>query len=199
VVWIGRKPGIYTSWAECKAQVESYPGAKYMGFTTYDQALLAYQAPVPSPDVVNPILEQIQYLFPPDSIAVDASVNMKTGTMEYRGIHLSSMQLIFHVGPWDYGLKSNNIAEFLALVHGLQWLMQYDLDAPVYSDSITAMAWVRNKKINSKTLKKMPIPQIIEKVDNAIAWLHDNPNHAEVRKWNTEQWGEIPADFNRKS
>ncbi len=118
--------------------------------------------------------------------------------MEYRGIHLSSMQIIFHVGPLDYGLKSNNIAEFLAIVHGLQWLWQYNINAPVYSDSFTAITWVKNKKINSKALENNPVPQIKERIETALKWLKEHPKHAEVRKWNTQEWGEIPADFNRK-
>jgi ribonuclease HI len=198
VVWIGREPGIYDSWEKCKKQIEGFAGAKYKGFTTYEQAKLAFQSSSNNKNIVNPIIEKIQDKFPPNSIAVDAAVNMKNGIMEYRGIHLSSMQIIFHVGPLDYGLKSNNIAEFLALVHGLQWLWQYDINAPIYSDSHTAITWVKNKKINSKVLEKNPVPQMRERIENAINWLKEHPNHAEVRKWNTSEWGEIPADFNRK-
>lgn len=29
VVWKGRKPGIYTSWEQCKAQTDGFPGAKF--------------------------------------------------------------------------------------------------------------------------------------------------------------------------
>lgn len=198
VVWIGREQGIFDSWEECKKQIDGFAGAKYKGFTTYEQALLALQSYPSNTNIVNPIIEKIQNNFPHNSIAVDAAVNMKNGIMEYRGIHLSSMQIIFHVGPLDYGLKSNNIAEFLAIVHGLQWLWQYDINAPVYSDSFTAITWVKNQKINSKVLEKNPVPQIKERIEKALKWLKEHPKHAEVIKWNTQEWGEIPADFNRK-
>jgi ribonuclease HI len=29
-------------------------------------------------------------------------------------------------------------------------------------------------------------------------WLENNHYTTEVRKWKTEEWGEIPADFGRK-
>jgi ribonuclease HI len=198
VVWNGREQRIFESREECKKQIDGFAGAKYKSFTTYEQALLAFQSSPSNTNVVNPIIEKIQNNFPPNSIAVDAAVNMTNGIMEYRGIHLSSMQLIFHVGPLDYGLKSNNIAEFLAIVHGLQWLWQYDINAPVYSDSYTAITWVKNNKINSKVIENYPVPQIIDRVETALKWLKEYPKHAEVRKWNTQEWGEIPADFNRK-
>ena len=35
----GRVPGIYTTWEECKAQVEGYSGAVYKGFGEREQAL----------------------------------------------------------------------------------------------------------------------------------------------------------------
>ncbi len=34
----GRKTGIFTSWAECKAQVEGFPGARFKGFTDPNEA-----------------------------------------------------------------------------------------------------------------------------------------------------------------
>ena len=80
----------------------------------------------------------------------------------------------------------------------MQWLWQYDINAPVYSDSYTAITWVKNKKINSKVLENNPIAQIKERIEIALKWLQDHPKHAEVIKWNTKEWGEIPADFNRK-
>ena len=34
----GRKTGIFTSWAECKAQVEGFPGARFKGFADPNEA-----------------------------------------------------------------------------------------------------------------------------------------------------------------
>jgi len=34
----GRKTGIFTTWGECKAQVDGFPGARYKGFTDPNEA-----------------------------------------------------------------------------------------------------------------------------------------------------------------
>ena len=35
-------------------------------------------------------------------------------------------------------------------------------------------------------------------IRRAEAWLNNNTYTTEIRKWDTDHWGEIPADFNRK-
>ena len=42
VVWEGRKPGIYETWEECKAQVHKYSKAKYKSFGTKELAEIAF-------------------------------------------------------------------------------------------------------------------------------------------------------------
>lgn len=42
VVWKGRQTGIFTSWAECKAQVDKFAGAKYKSFPTQEEAESAF-------------------------------------------------------------------------------------------------------------------------------------------------------------
>ena len=38
VVWVGRRPGVYYTWSECYAQVNGYPGARYKGFVSVEDA-----------------------------------------------------------------------------------------------------------------------------------------------------------------
>ena len=38
VVWKGKRPGIYTSWDDCKAMIAGYKGAQYKSFKTFEEA-----------------------------------------------------------------------------------------------------------------------------------------------------------------
>ena len=128
-------------------------------------------------------------------MAVDAACSGNPGKMEYRGVHLPSFQQVFHFGPL-YG--TNNIGEFLAIVHALALLKQKGIDMPVYSDSRNAIAWVKQKKCKTKLPRDAKSEPIFQLIDRAERWLHDNTYSTPVLKWETEQWGEIPADFGRK-
>ena len=128
-------------------------------------------------------------------MAVDAACSGNPGKMEYRGVHLPSFQQVFHFGPL-YG--TNNIGEFLAIVHALALLKQKGIDMPVYSDSRNAIAWVKQKKCKTKLPRNAKSEPIFQLIDRAERWLHDNTYPTPVLKWETEQWGEIPADFGRK-
>lgn len=210
VVWSGKVPGIYTSWDECRKQVEGQEGSKYKSFKTMEEAQDAFsigydvyrqEHPVqpktntagdnniaPSKGVGGPAINE--------SIAVDAACSGNPGAMEYRGVYLKTGRQLFHVGPM-YG--TNNIGEFLALVHGLAFLKQKGMhDMPIYSDSRNAQLWVRAKKCKTKLErndKSEPLYQLIERAEN---WLKSNTYSNPIIKWPTEEWGEIPADFGRK-
>ena len=115
--------------------------------------------------------------------------------MEYRGIHLPSGQQVFHFGPIH---GTNNIGEFLAIVHALALMKQKGLEMPVYSDSYNAILWVRNRKCKTKLERTPESAKAYELIQRAETWLHKHPQHAPVLKWETSQWGEVPADFGRK-
>ena len=203
VVWVGVTPGIYRSWTECQLQTKGYAGAKYKSFDTLPEAEAAFASayadyirpvssshPVRKPDV--PVL-------PPglegNALAVDAACSGNPGRMEYRGVHLPSFQQVFHFGP-QYG--TNNIGEFLAIVHALAWLKQKGLEMPVYIDSRNAIAWVRQKKCKTKLPRDARSEPLFQLIERAEKWLRENDCSTPIRKWETEQWGEIPADFGRK-
>ena len=91
-----------------------------------------------------------------------------------------------------------NIGEFLAIVHGLAYLAERDQVFPIYTDSRTAMKWVRDKRIRTKLEKKPNNEKVFELVERAIKWLESNNYPNKIIKWETAAWGEIPADFGRK-
>ena len=132
----------------------------------------------------------------PESIAVDAACSGNPGAMEYRGVYLRTGKEIFHYGP-VYG--TNNIGEFLAIVHGLALLKQKGLDTmPLYSDSVNAQLWVRKKKCKTTLERNEKTEQLHQMIERGEAWLHGNTYANPIIKWKTEEWGEIPADFGRK-
>ena len=130
------------------------------------------------------------------SIAGDAACSGNPGKIEYRGVDIMTGRQIFHKGPFDQG--TNNIGEFLALVHGLALMKQQGSNKAIYSDSKTAMAWVRDKKCKTKLTPNAKNAQLLEIVKRAENWLLNNSYSNRILKWDTEQWGEIPADFGRK-
>ena len=130
-----------------------------------------------------------------DAWAVDAACSGNPGKMEYRGIDLATGEQVFHFGPM-YG--TNNIGEFLAIVHALALQQQMGICKTIYSDSYNAILWV-NKKHCKTTLPHNPeteqLHQIIARAEN---WLRTHTFRNPIIKWETAQWGEIPADFGRK-
>ncbi|MBP5195791.1 MAG: hypothetical protein J6035_00075 [Bacteroidaceae bacterium] len=130
-----------------------------------------------------------------EALCVDAACSGNPGMMEYRGVHIPSGRVVFHFGPIK---GTNNIGEFLAIVHGLALLEQRGLSMPVYSDSVSGMAWVRNRKAKTTLERTEETAQALDLVARAENWLRTHSYRNQVLKWQTEEWGEIPADFGRK-
>ncbi len=203
VVWEGKEPGIYRSWEECKRQVHGFEGALYKGFSTEAEARQAMVSPCwdyigKSAKPKQPNQEEILKFGIPnlESIAVDAACSGNPGLMEYRGVYTKTGEEIFRQGPFKEG--TNNIGEFLALVHGLAFLKQKNSNLPLYTDSKTALAWVRKKKANSLLVKNANNAILFDLISRAENWLKENSYSTQIMKWETSAWGEIPADFGRK-
>jgi len=200
VVWVGTKPGIYSSWPSCQAQIKGYPAAKYKGFATLAEAQKAFSgnakeyisaAKKGSPrKTMNSKLNIIH-----NSIAVDAACSGNPGVMEYQGVYTKDSRQLFHQ---KFPLGTNNIGEFLALVHGISYLQKNKLNIPIYSDSKIAMGWVNKKKCKSKLAETPKTKALYDMVRRAEQWLENNSVDVEILKWDTKNWGEIPADFGRK-
>jgi len=202
VVWKGAVPGIYETWEECKQQVLNCEGAKYKSFLNLIDAQAAFEQGYEAFYRSHPVSPKQAAVLAADhkpileSLSVDAAWNTVTKVMEYRGVHTGTHEVWFHQGPFPGA--SNNIGEFLALVHGLALLKQRNLQIPIYTDSVTAMAWVRAKKHKSIILPTEENAAIFDLLNRAEYWLRTNTYSTPIYKWDTPAWGEIPADFGRK-
>jgi ribonuclease HI len=198
VVWAGREPGLYYNWNDCKASIDNYENAKYKSFesleeaeTAFKKGWLHYYKSKSGRPIDNRTPKPTG-----DFIAVDAACSGNPGKMEYRGVFRESSQQIFHRGPFEEG--TNNIGEFLALVHALALQKKNNTSLPVYSDSMNAIAWVKKKKCGTKLNQTEVNKPIFELIERAEKWLASNEYKIPVFKWETSLWGEIPADFGRK-
>ncbi|MDD2798079.1 MAG: ribonuclease H family protein [Bacteroidales bacterium] len=201
VVWEGKMPGIYTNWAQCKLQVDGFEGAKYKSFATVTEAEHAFEAGYYQTLQQNtPIKKTTQAVasapYLTNTLAVDASCLGNPGLMEYRGVYVQTGQEIFRVGPLEDG--TNNIGEFLAIVHGLAFLKKNNSTMTIYTDSISAIAWVRRKKCKTQLDPTTRNGEIFDLIVRAEKWLEENHYTNKILKWETKIWGEIPADFGRK-
>lgn len=201
VVWHGRQTGVFNSWDACQEQVEEFKGARFKSYPDKASAEAAFlagppakgeAAPAPLFHPVDPNNVPL-----PDSIAVDAACAGNPGDMEYRGVYTATGTEIFRSKVYPMG--TNNIGEFLALVHALAWQQQQKLSLPIYSDSKIALNWVKQGKARSKLEPTPKNTAIFELIRRAEIWLANNKITVPLRKWETEEWGEIPADFGRKS
>ena len=205
VVWSGTVPGIYDSWAECQKHIHGIEGAKYKSFETKAEAEVAYKGK--PGDFIQKNAngakttdknksgskKGINY----DSISVDAACSGNPGLMEYQGVNTKTKELIFHQGPFPLG--TNNIGEFLAIVHALAFFKrQENNQTPIYTDSITAMGWVKKKKAKTNLVQNAKTKALYDLIERAEKWLEVNTYGNPILKWDTVNWGEIPADFGRK-
>ena len=204
VVWNGRKKGIYTSWNVCKKQVDGFDAAQYKSFTSLNEAEIAFSKKYENykgKNTSKPTLsasEKAAIGSPNlESISVDAACSGNPGKMEYRGVLTHNKKQLFLKGPYPNG--TNNIGEFLALVHGIALLKSKNKESiPIYSDSRTAMSWVKQKKCKTNLHFDASNKDLLDLIKRAENWLKENSFKNPILKWETKAWGEIPADFGRK-
>lgn len=204
VVWRGLNPGVYHSWEEAKKQVSGYEGAEYKAFSSeadakdaFNHSYFDYKGKTTTSkkafskkeleDIGAPIL---------NSLSVDAACSGNPGTLEYRGVYTDTETEVFRRGPYEEGTV--NIGEFLAIVLGLAWQQKHKLKMPIYSDSRTAISWVKKKKVNTKLKRTKKNEKLFYAIAQAQEWLKNNKIEVEILKWRTDAWGEIKADFGRK-
>lgn len=174
--------------------MEKFPGAQYKAFTTREEAEQAFQQGNTVVMLTETLTKEKDYI--EDSISVDAACSGNPGRMEYRGVYTKNGKEIFHFGPVEHG--TNNIGEFLAIVHALALLQQKNSNIPIYSDSQTAISWVKNKRVKTSLPRNEATEKLWQLIDRAITWLENNEYQNPLIKWETERWGEIKADFGRK-
>lgn len=208
VVWTGAKPGVYTSWADAQRQVAGFPGARYKSFASRAQAEAAYESGATSTSSGG-ASAKTRHSRPPSptrlpnvsavvkpSLSVDAACSGNPGKMEYQGVDTGTKDRFFHQA---FELGTNNIGEFLAIIHGLAWLKGKNLhDVPIYTDSRIAMGWVAKKRCKTTLPRNRKTEALYKLIDRGEAWLKANTWRNPILKWETKRWGEIPADFGRK-
>ena len=185
VVWHGANPGIYDSWKDCKLQINGFEGAVYKSFDSKEEAEKAYssspsiyigtqkkaEAENPSADVPQDRHDTVLPLppeVPAEALAVDAACSGNPGPMEYRGIYLRTGETVFHFGP-VYG--TNNIGEFLAIVHALALMKQKGIRMPVFSDSRNAIGWVKHKHCKTTLERNARTEALFNMIERAENWL----------------------------
>jgi ribonuclease HI len=200
VVWKGRKTGVFTTWAECEKQVKGFVGAKFKAFESVKEAEVAflaeyenYEGKVASQGKWK--LASAQPILP--SICVDASCSGSRGKLEYRGVVTDTGEQVFHAGPYEHG--TNNVGEFLAIVHALTWQVKHNSHVPIYSDSQNAISWVNTGRCKTNLIHTPQNALLFALIHSAENWLAENklPEN-KILKWDTSLWGENPADFGRK-
>ncbi len=204
VVWFGNPAGIFGSWEECQRSIKGVKGAQYMSFDNFAEAKKAYNKEYADYKGKNSkkkkslTSEEKKKFGEPNqySIAVDAASSGNPGKMEYRGVDTQTHEQLFHQGPFMDG--TNNVGEFLALVHGIAYLKEKNSDRMIYSDSRIAIGWVKKKKCNTKLKRTSKNDSLFKLIARAEAWLKKNDYTTRILKWETKAWGEIPADFGRK-
>lgn len=194
-VWKGIVPGVYYNWEDCHKQIVNFKGALYKSFQTEKEAKNALKH-----SYSDFLKSKTQYILPKEviskSISVDAASSGNPGVMEYQGVDTISKKKLFKKGPFKRG--TNNIGEFLAIVHGLAFLKKNNSALPIYSDSLTAISWVKKKKCNTSLKKDNSTEELFILIGRAETWLKNNSYNNKIIKWDTKKWGEIPADFGRK-
>lgn len=227
VVWKGFATGVFESWDEAQIQVSGYPDAQYRAFKTMDEAVEAFRQGYDQDGLIQEVKKQVAQLnkeghkivWDPEkskntstpsnpntstslhpyitrSLAVDGACSGNPGTGEYRGVFVETGQELFHFGPIQGA--TNNIMEFLAIVHGLGFLEKQNLYIPIYSDSVNAQLWVKNGKCKTTIQPDETNEKLFDLIDRAENWLKTHKFRVNIYKWDTKAWGEIPADFGRK-
>ena len=212
VVFAGRNPGVYDDWSDAREQIEGFDGARYKGYGSAAEAAEAYRKASGKNDGdlgrflagasrrALPKPGQPDYFPNPevdlDAWAVDASCLGNPGRMEYQGVELMTGRTLFRIGPFDDA--TNNIGEFLAIVHAMALMAKEGKYHNIYSDSVSGMAWARTRKVKTQLKPTPRNAKVFELMARAVTWLNTHQFPSKVMKWQTEKWGEIPADFGRK-
>lgn len=206
VVWVGHNPGVYDRWDACRKETEGVKGAKYKGFPDRTSAETAFREGPDNywgKDVVSIVdLSKVKEQPVTPAIAVDAACAGNPGKMEYQGVFVdfgvqpANAYNLFKSPVFENG--TNNIGEFLAIVHALALQKKNGWSFPIYSDSVNAQLWIKQKKCKTKLQPNAKNAYLFELVARAEKWLNENAIEVPVLKWKTEIWGEIPADFGRK-
>ena len=179
----GRIPGIYDSWEKCELQIKGFSDAKFKKFNTIEEAQ----------DYLSQV-ENIQTDFPTEGLAVDASL-LKSNIGEYQIFDIKEQKIIHN--SRIYKNTTVNIMEFLAIIYAIRLIDSNEKfkNYCIYSDSATALTWIRNKEIKTNN---SPDEDTLNELQLGIEYIRSRPGNIPVKKWSTKTLKDIPADFKRK-
>lgn len=206
VVWVGGTPGVYNNWNEVKPLVDGYPGARYKGFPSREAAEAAYEGKSsPSkPKAKKSKLKSnsISGIAPKGMyLTVDAAFSHKTNILEWRGVLVAENEEKEVFRSHAYRGGSANVGEFLAIIDGIEFLKFEGLELPIYSDSFVAQTWVKKKAHKSSAETSDTLGALLNRANKLLksGIYEDVKDVIEMKDWKTKDWGEIAADFGRKS
>ena len=199
VVWRGLQTGVFTDWESCKKSVEAFKNPAFKSFKTEAEAIVASRGRAEDFLETNskdePIVSKDNIII--NSICVDAACSGNPGPMEYRGVDYETKKQLFLSKVYQQG--TNNIGEFIAIIHAIGWMQTQKVNKIIYTDSKTAISWIRNKKIKTNLKQTEANKELFEVMNRALQFvLKNDMSQYQILKWETESWGEIPADFGRK-
>jgi ribonuclease HI len=185
-VAVGRTVGIFKTWAECQEQVNGFSNAKFKSFSSEVQAL----------DFIKPTSNIVDCGWDINSINCDGAYSSNTRVMEFKIKDTSTSEILLEK---SYEGGTNNLAEFLALYYSILLLEDRGWqDRVIYTDSVTAINWVNNKSIKTKYNLTFN-PDLNKEIQSALNGLLElDMRDYKIQKWKTNEWGQIPSDFNRK-
>lgn len=130
-------------------------------------------------------------LRPTEGIATDAAHSTKQGITEFQGINLATGEQIFYR---NLGEQTVNIGEFLGVIAAVKYIIENDFQPRIiYTDSMTALTWFRNKSTASNKRNRE-----LQKAEIFLKAFAADVDSIEVRHWDNKAWGETPADFGNK-
>lgn len=149
----------------------------------------------PSPIPTSGIVVDASCIPVRDSIQRDGFYH---GAVEWQVFDVATGRRIFASKVYHHG--NINQGEFNAIVDAVYLLQAIgERTVPVYSDSMTAIAWFNNRKVSSKHPHNELTEEISSATKRSLAWIKENHQRLNpVLFWNNRVWGENPADYGRK-
>lgn len=192
VVFVGRKNGIFDNWDECQKQILGFSGAVFKSYKTEYEAESEFN--LFNKNKSSKGATDLKYGKPNVEICSDSSYSIKTKILEYRVVNIQSKQTLSHNQFKDLESKYvNNIGEFFGLVKAVKYVVDNKIELPIYCDSVTAIKWVTERKLKTNITDEY----LLSLTNKGIEYLK-TIKLPTISKWQTNIWGEIPADFGRK-
>lgn len=123
-VRVGKEPGIYRSWEDCKNQVHGFKGAEYKSFKTEEEAL-SYMG------LGSSVSPDLDHMDPGQMVAyVDGSFNKQTETYGYGLVLFTQDGKEEYKGAkqGDYASHRNVAGEVLGAVRAMEMAMDRGFD-----------------------------------------------------------------------